>query len=172
MDDTRTFTDSSGREWTPRIPNVQAALEIYRYSGFNVMGAAEPETLRLLSDPETLVNTIFASVRGQANERGIDAVAFAESLNGQALDDGSRALLGAVADFFGGPRGEAIRSLLAASWSVQASELAKVGDLISSGGLEETIRKIMTEPARGQEIASAALSRSGRSSGEPVPSAG
>ncbi len=65
----------------------------------------KPELLnQLAGDPIQFVDILYAVIKPQLDELGIDDVAFGESLDGESVERATEALLEGLVDFFPGAR--------------------------------------------------------------------
>jgi len=92
-----TFQDNQGRTWTitatpPGLRRVRDLLGI----DLTVSGQAGfREFNKLADDPMLLVNTLYVLCQEQADAAGVSDEEFGQSLVGYAIEDATRAMLGA-----------------------------------------------------------------------------
>lgn len=105
------FNDKSGGEWAVGI-TVGALRRVLNATGIDLMKLFEPdepnergddpsaELRKLLLRPVVIADVVFAVVEPEAKQRGVDAEAFGELLEGKALADATDALMSALEVFF------------------------------------------------------------------------
>lgn len=146
----RIFKDSAGREW--RIcANVATFRRVRELTGLNLHEALHHDTAARLEDPLVLGDVLFALVRPQAVEYGINAEQFGELLAGDTIADATVALLTELPDFFRSPQREALRALLAAIERRTALQrtrtLERLTDPNLAGALDAALERIETAAA-------------------------
>ena len=103
----RSYVDTNGDRWTVRV-TVATVARVRDLVDENLADFLTSKGLeRLASDVITLCNVLYAVVKPQADERGIDDAAFGETLTGDALADATNQLLWAIVDFCPSPRDRA-----------------------------------------------------------------
>ena len=94
----RTFTDTEGRKWSPRI-SLYTAGRIKRQCSVDVN---DIDSLNSgIQDPLTLMDMLFCAIEDEAIKRSISAQDFGNALGGDSLEQATEALLYGIADFFG-----------------------------------------------------------------------
>ena len=131
----RTFTDTDGRKWTPKLTLFEAA-RVKRQLDINMEEL--DDITRMVQDPALLCDVLFVVCETEANARCVNAETFGRSLAGDAIKAARQALLMAVSDFF-----EDTRKRTAFSEYIQAmtEEGDKTLDLIMKS-TKATKRKI------------------------------
>lgn len=94
----RAFKDSQGREWflnvnTGTVKNVRAARDV------DLLDTTGEVYERLADDPVLLVDVLWLLCQEQAQKVGLTDAQFGEGLVGDAIEDATTALMGAIADF-------------------------------------------------------------------------
>lgn len=107
----KTFRDSKGREWAVEI-NVETVKRVKSRLGVLLTEILD-DKLELLSklagaDPILLCDVLFVVCEPEAITKNVDSEDFGRSLAGDAILNGSDALLAELADFFPNPRTRAI----------------------------------------------------------------
>ena len=101
------FKDSTGREWSLDL-NVGMLGKLRTDAGFELGKSQTAERLAetLFADPETLAKVLWVLVESQADAKQVTPESFACSLDGDALEVATTAILEAIIDFFhrAGPR--------------------------------------------------------------------
>lgn len=109
------FTDESGREYESRV-TVATAIALKNRLEINLAEIAGGDLLeRLEADTELLVNVLWLTVEKSAVALGVSQDEFADSLRGDVFRAAVDAMLGAIADFFPGPKRALLNELLAKS---------------------------------------------------------
>lgn len=104
------FKDKAGNEWSVGI-TVGALRRVLAQTGVDLTklfegdpeaegGDVAAEVRRLLLNPITIADVLFAIVEPVAKERAISAEAFGELLEGESLADATDALMSALEVFF------------------------------------------------------------------------
>lgn len=138
-----TFKDTAGREWTITL-TIGALKRIRSVAGLDLMplfggqDKQESEAVRtLLLDPMRMADVVYAALKPQLDEAGIDDEAFGELLAGPVLAAAAEAFLDAATVFIGATQGQAAAGFLRvatekrdearkAAWSQAAMKLAEV----------------------------------------------
>lgn len=100
----KTFTDAAGRSWTVTI-NVDAVKRVRSLLKINLLDVVgdsgkQGGVLDQLADAVTLVDVLYCLIKPEADAQGVSDVQFGQAMLGDALDNGSVALLEELADFF------------------------------------------------------------------------
>ena len=96
------FTDDEGRVWHPRI-DVLALFRVQEETGKSMLKEATSaeDVAYYFADLDVLLAMLFASVRKEATERGIQRDAFLASMQvAETLMSATGAVVEAFADFF------------------------------------------------------------------------
>lgn len=104
-----TFKDKAGQEWNAGI-TVGALRRVLAATGIDLTRLFDDEKAepvqKLLANPLAIADVVFAVIEPQAKAKGIDADAFGELLEGDALAQATDALLDALAVFFSARQAE------------------------------------------------------------------
>lgn len=97
----RRFSDRLGRQWTVDV-HTTVVERVQRELGFNLLDAFDPaaDVSERLSNPVTLVATLYLVCFEQVQERAISDEEFGRGFAGDCLQEAQRALLRSTADFF------------------------------------------------------------------------
>ncbi len=108
------FKDCAGREWTVAV-TVDAVKRVRAdCDGLDLLAVADGQLFtRLLADPVLLVDVLFSVCGPAAREAGVSADQFGAAMAGQAIDDGTTALLEALTGFFRSGQRATYRAALA-----------------------------------------------------------
>lgn len=97
------FKDTKGNEWNASI-TVGALRRVLAQTSIDLTRLFDDEKAeavqKLLANPITIADVVFAVVEPQATAKGIDAEAFGELLEGEALAQATDALLDSLVVFF------------------------------------------------------------------------
>jgi hypothetical protein len=161
----KTFTDNTGHEWTVSV-NVASlkrvrdlvGVDLMELPSFDQASPAGSLLHRLGSDPILLVDVLFATLKPQADERGVSDEQFAEALGGDALANATDALIIECVGFFRGGVRTALQTVL---------DKAKKADAI----LMEQLAAAVADPALDAAIDEAVKQAGSASGGAPASSA-
>jgi hypothetical protein len=145
------FTDARGRSW-PLTINVNTVRRVKAACGVDLLSlvnlSAEGVTCdlldRLAGDPCLLVDVLFELVRPSADDLHVSPEAFAEALDGDALEGATVALLEAVIDFFPAAKRKALKAMLDASRRFAQKQNEALDNLLQSPALSEALDKVLT----------------------------
>lgn len=138
------FTDNQNQKWTvdiePNIVKVVRSELDYDMFGHDFQAR--------LADPVLMVDALYLLCREQANSLGVDDQQFGRRCVGK-IDEIMKAIVEAMADFFGGQRGKHLMRIAAAQDRLIGLELEKA----------------KSELQLQMQLAESQLSKSGNSSG-------
>lgn len=105
------FSDINGNEWTVKVTvgSLRRAIEVAGIDLLNLFGkegaeeGEQPPIVRFFQDFDSLGRALFAVVKPEADQRGIDLDQFLEGLAGDAIEQARKSLLDACVDFFPSP---------------------------------------------------------------------
>lgn len=120
-----TFCDTDGRTWAVEI-NVDAIRRVRGALGIDLLTVLDNggELLaRLHDDPVTLVDVLYVVCRPEADRRGVTDEEFGRSMSGDALLQGSEALMQGLVDFFPDARKRATLTKLLAKMRTMADRI-------------------------------------------------
>ena len=104
----RTFKDNQGRDWSVQF-TVGTIKRVRELLGVNLVSIADGDpagdviNTRLQTDFEFIVDVLYCVCKPQADELGVNDIAFGESLGGDSLGDAQRALIEELVLFFPNP---------------------------------------------------------------------
>lgn len=131
----RIFKDAENREWSVDI-TVGTLRRIRELSGINLAtpaALANGDTMGRLSDDLVLLSDVlYAAVKPQADAKGLDKEQYTDAIRGDAINDGTYALLYALADFFPKVQGQLFARLLDASKEAQAKAIEDAEKAVQS----------------------------------------
>lgn len=147
------FTDARGRSW-PLTMNVNTVRRVKAACGVDLLdlvtltgSEVKTDTLdRLADDPCLLVDVLFEIVRPAANDCNVTPEAFADALDGDAIEAATVALLEAVIDFFPSAKRRALKAMLAASRRFADKQAEALDKLLNSEELDKAIEAALTQP--------------------------
>lgn len=141
----RTFKDTKGRQWELAV-NVSAIRRVKALAQVDLLEVLGGRLIdRLLNEPETLADVLFALVRDQAAAQSITSEDFGAGLAGDAIDDATKALLEELADFFPSARRTLLRTALTKVREAESAAMERGTREITERAAEE-IRRIQTLP--------------------------
>lgn len=130
------FTDASGYVWQINI-TTRDIMRVRQETGFNLVDLFDKELKSLASlydDPVRLVDIIWSSIGSTVPS---DRVRFDNALTGDAIEDGTNALIQAVIDFFPNPnRREACRAMIRKLQEMQEQGISKAMTAINQLDME------------------------------------
>lgn len=95
----RTFKDLAGRDWGIAM-DIAAAKRVRDMLGLDIVGPNAAAVFeKLIADPITLCDVLFAVCRPQAERLGVSDEEFGRALAGDVIERAARALLEELADF-------------------------------------------------------------------------
>jgi hypothetical protein len=132
----KTFSDTEGRKWTIDV-TVATLARVRTLAEVNLLEAIESESKLLDSlsrDPVMLCNVLFAIVKPEADVRSVTDEQFGEALGGDALAEGTEALVQGIIDFFPKAR----RSLLQRAFD-RAKQIVTKKEAMAEAQLEKVL---------------------------------
>jgi hypothetical protein len=102
------FKDTLGRQWICRVDiaairraRALCNIDLANSIAIHQDGTVATDAIRALADdPCLLVDTIFAVVKDQADKQNIDAMQFAEGMDGDTIEAATMALMEGIVEFF------------------------------------------------------------------------
>ena len=143
----RTFKDNAGRTWTISL-TVTAVKRVRDLAKIDLLDLANGRVFeRLVADPVTLCDALYAACKPQADAEGITDEAFGEAMAGDAIEHASKALVEELIQFFPNARERAALSRVVQTMDA-AMDRARtlVERRIESGEIERAIANAM-DPA-------------------------
>lgn len=143
----QTFTDNTGRAWT--VPfNVNVKRRVQELTGTDLLEVVEGKLIeKLMSDPETLVNVIYAVCKPEADAAGIKDVDFGAALTGDAIDGATTALMEALVDFFPKARRDMIRRAVGKAREIEAAASEMTLEKLDNLDVRSLLRKALGDSA-------------------------
>lgn len=100
----------------------------------------DPQSLEQLGENiETLVNVVWLCVETQAEKMNLTDEDFGSRLDGEAIDQATRALLEALVDFFPSNRRPILRKLIEKTTAIETATLAAINQAIDDGAIEKAM---------------------------------
>ncbi len=160
------WTDREGRRWSVTI-TVGTLKRVKELVEVNLLDVFDGVLLnRLADDPVLLANTLYAVCKPQADERGIDDLAFGELLVGDTIEAAAQALVLGLSLFFPQQRRAALTSLWAKMNRARSAMLDMATAKLDSPQLEQAIQaEIERTAAEMDRRLAAVLNPSGDGSG-------
>ena len=157
----RTFKDNAGRTWTISL-TVAAVKRVRDLAKLDLLDLANGRVFeRLVADPVTLCDALYAACKPQADAEGVTDEQFGEAMAGDAIEHASKALVEELIQFFPNARERAALSRVVQTMDA-AMDRARgaVERRIESGEIDRAIEAAMPAAMDGPS-----------STGSPVSSA-
>jgi hypothetical protein len=122
------FRDAEGREWSVSV-NVLTVKKL-RVIGCDIMAEDGGGINVLASDPVALVESLWMICQEQAMKRGVTESMFFESLGGDALEQATEAMIGAIVDFFPSARKRLLQKAMDKSRVLKAEMIRRAEEKI------------------------------------------
>lgn len=135
-----TFTDQNGRQWVLKI-DAPTIHEVRKELAIDLAKLDEQTYAQLLEDPVLLVDVLWIIVRKNAG--GTTDRQFGEALCGDAIDQATRGLLDAIADFFPQRKRLLLRSLGEKNAAMMDRMLAAIENRINDPEMASEIEQAM-----------------------------
>lgn len=159
----QTFTDNAGRVWSVAI-NVNAIKQVKALAGVDLLETVGGKLLeRLVSDPVTLCDVLYALCKSEADAKGLTDEDFGRSMGGDAIDGATTALLEELVSFFPSRRRTILQKALSKLRTLESKILTAAEARIDSPEIDKAIEKMLAEGPTPQNIP-AGEPRSGASS--------
>lgn len=124
----RIFKDENGQPWKIAI-NIGTVKAVRALTGVDLVDIKDGTLFNELgTDPVKLGDVLWVLCMDEAKERGVDELAFAKALAGDALAAASDAMLEELIDFFPRPQRELLRKALNKGREVQERTVRKAGE--------------------------------------------
>jgi hypothetical protein len=121
----KTFKDENGKPWVLSV-NDGTVKKVRGLAGVDLLDLRDGNLFNeLAADPVKLGDILWVLCQDEATAAGIDEMAFARALAGDALDSATNALLEEIVDFFPKPQRDVLRKALAKGREVQEREMAR-----------------------------------------------
>ena len=164
----RTFTDTEGRKWSPRI-SLYTAGRMKRQCSVSLEDIDSIN--EAIQDPMTRLDLLFLTIEDEAIRRNVSSEDFGKSLSGDSVKDATEALLYGIADFFEDPKKRtAFTSLIEAmkeeadknvDYMIEKAPMIKKAIQKAGDTFRKELDKSLTEQIEGQKKSPA----SGKTSG-------
>ena len=143
----RTFTDNAGRTWTIAL-TVAAVKRVRDLAKLDLLNLANGRVFeRLVADPVTLCDALYAACKPQADAEGISDEAFGEAMAGDAIEHASKALIEELIQFFPNARERAALSRVVRTMDAAMDRArSDVERKLESGEIERTIEEALEPP--------------------------
>ena len=106
----RTFTDNAGRTWSIAL-TVAAVKRVRDLAKVDLLDLSDGRIFeKLVADPVTLCDVLFAVCKPQADEVQVSDTEFGEAMAGDAIEHASKALIEELIQFFPNARERAALS--------------------------------------------------------------
>jgi len=140
----RAFRDKIGRDWSVEV-NVAAMRRVRGLVGVDLMEIVEGTLIeRLIRDPCLLCDVLYAVCRPQAEAAGISDEDFGAAMAGDAIEDGTNAMLEELVDFCPSPRDRRnLGRVLEATRQVMDRARDLVEQRINDGQLERIVEQAL-----------------------------
>lgn len=155
----RTFKDNAGRTWTISL-TVAAVKRVRDLAKIDLLDLANGRVLeRLVADPVTLCDALYAACKPQADAEGITDEAFGEAMAGDAIEHASKALVEELIQFFPNARERAALSRVVRTMDA-AMDRARdtVERRLDGGEIERAIEAAMANTAAGPSFTDSPVS--------------
>lgn len=121
----RSFKDENGKPWTLSV-NVGTVKKVRGLTKVDLLDLRDGNLFNeLASDPVKLGDVLWCLCEDEAKAAGIDDLAFAKALAGDALEAATNALLEEIIDFFPKPQRDLLRKALAKGREMQERTMAR-----------------------------------------------
>lgn len=146
----RTFKDNAGRTWTISL-TVAAVRRVRDLAKVDLLDLANGRVIeRLVADPITLCDVLYAACKPQADAESVTDEQFGEAMAGDAIEHASKALVEELIQFFPNARERAALSRVVQTMDA-AMDRARtlVERRIESGEIEKAVESAMAPPTAG-----------------------
>ena len=140
----RTFKDNAGRTWTISL-TVAAVRRVRDLAKVDLLDLANGRVIeRLVADPVTLCDVLYAACKPQADAESVTDEQFGEAMAGDAIEHASKALVEELIQFFPNARERAALSRVVQTMDA-AMDRARtlVERRIESGEIEKAVENAM-----------------------------
>ncbi len=144
----RTFKDNAGRTWTISL-TVAAVKRVRDLAKLDLLDLASGRVFeRLVADPVTLCDALYAACKPQADAEGISDEQFGEAMAGDAIEHASKALVEELIQFFPNARERAALSRVVQTMDAAMDRArSDVERRLESGEIERTLELAMAVTA-------------------------
>lgn len=146
------FKDTAGRQWHLSL-DVAAKIAIRERTGvdlFKLRAKAFAALADFLDDDEQFLAAVWVLIEDQAGKHAVSRDQFNRALTGKEIELANDAFAEELADFFSGPRGEALRKMIRAGDLLNQQADAELAELTP-----ERIVATILSPAGAPQTSSA-----------------
>lgn len=142
----KTFTDNAGRTWTVAL-NIDAIKRIRSLTAVDLLSEDLGGVVqRLIRDPVTLCDCVYAAVKPAADQAGVSDEDFGRSMAGDPIDQATRALLEELVNFTPNPRDRArMARVIATAWRMIDSAQDMLDQRTSEAALTREMQTVLAE---------------------------
>lgn len=146
----RTFKDNAGRTWTISL-TVAAVKRVRDLAKIDLLDLANGRVFeRLVADPVTLCDALYAACKPQADAEGITDEEFGEAMAGDAIEHASKALVEELIQFFPNARERAALSRVVRTMDAAMDRArSDVERRLDGGEIERAVEMAMVKTAAG-----------------------
>lgn len=146
----RTFKDNAGRTWTISL-TVAAVKRVRDLAKIDLLDLANGRVFeRLVADPVTLCDALYAACKPQADAEGVSDEQFGEAMAGDAIEHASKALVEELIQFFPNARERAALSRVVQTMDAAMDRARGVVERrIESGEIDRAIELAMADTTAG-----------------------
>lgn len=126
------FVDNKGESWDTRI-DVSVIRRVRQEHGIDLSKilSSQEQTAALSDDIVLLVDVLYAVCKPTADNRLIDAEAFAMRLSGNAIESAIDSLMQSIIDFFPQSRSKILRQIWDKTKEIQQVQIEQVQQSVS-----------------------------------------
>ncbi len=145
----KTFTDTSGREWSLAITidAVKRIRDLLKVDLLDLFGGEPPLLTRLDTDVVLLCDTIFVALKPQADAAEITSEQFGASLGGDAIIAARDAFMEALADFFQSLRRPEVVKAISKQTELVTAAVKLAGERIESLDVPKMLSQTFGDPS-------------------------
>jgi len=154
----RTFKDNAGRTWTISL-TVAAVKRVRDLAKLDLLDLANGRVFeRLVADPVTLCDALYAACKPQADAEGITDEQFGEAMAGDAIEHASKALVEELIQFFPNARERAALSRVVQTMDAAMDRArSTVERRIESGEIERAIELATADTTQATTAGSSSI---------------
>ena len=154
----KTFTDNQKREWRIEI-TVATVKRVRSLTKVDLLAIFDGELVgKLATNPVLLCDVLYAVCKPQADAADVSDEQFGEALAGEAIDNATTALLGALTDFFPNQPRQTLTRLVTETRYAMAKQHELVGQKFATGAVRKRIDRelqiaadLLTDPPESSE---------------------
>lgn len=147
------FHDLCGRPWKllVTVATVQRIKQDHGIDLLRILDRTDNPLLKLADDPVQLCDVLWSLIAGQAQEAGVDRLAWLEAMGGDSMTEAAYALMEATCDFFPQHRRGPLRTMLAKMRAAEQTLTARVQSLADSMTMDQAIAREIDRTAKQAE---------------------